>query len=214
MRTLAILSLAGLLSVFGQARKSARQGEKQFRAGQRESAVKAFADAAGREPNDPLWKFDLGTARGGGNGRADLEAAARSDDPEVAAAASYQLGTLDLQSKDYGAAARNLRRALELRPGKPDAKRNLEIALRKAAEAPPKGGQGKPQSSPGASAPRSPSAGKPQSSGQKPRDGAADREFEKQAGMARSQAEALLRSLDDEQKQRERSSDRASGKDW
>ncbi len=203
----AAMFLAGIFSLFGQARKSAREGEKQFRSGHPETAVKSFADAAGREPADPLWKFDLGTARSAGkaDGRAELEAAAQGRDAEVAAAASYQLGTLDLRSKNYAQAVRNLRRALELRPGKADAKRNFEIALSKASEPPPKEGKGAPRPSSGRPRP-SPAPARPQDS--------AEKEFQKRAGMSRSQAEALLRSLDDEQKQREHLTERVSGKDW
>jgi tetratricopeptide (TPR) repeat protein len=205
MKASALLVLAGLLSVFGSARRSAREGEKQYRAKNYAASRRAFEDAVRAEPGDPLWKFDAGTAgAAGGDGndaeaaRRELEAAARAPDPRIAAAARYQLGTLDLGDKRYAEAVRNLRRSLELDPGRADAKRNLEIALAAASEPPPprEGGQSPPRPSPGSQR------------------ASPDREFEKRAGMSRAQAEALLRSLDDEQKRRERAGEPAAGKDW
>ena len=205
MKPPVLVLLAGLLSVSGSARRSAREGEKQYRAKNYAASRRAFEEAARAEPGDPLWKFDAGTAGAAGGddkdveaARRELEAAADARDRRIAAAARYQLGTLDLGEKRYAQAVQNLRRSLELDPGRADAKRNLEIALAAASQPPPprQGGQPPPR----------PSSGR-----QRP---SPDGDFEKRAGMSRAQAEALLRSLDDEQKRRERAGERAAGKDW
>ncbi len=52
------------------------------------------------------------------------------------------------------------------------------------------------------------------SSARQPGRGPEDSEFQKRAGMTRAEAEAMLRSLESEQKQRERVSARQEGKDW
>jgi tetratricopeptide (TPR) repeat protein len=203
MKSAAALFLAAALSVFGSARRSARQGEKDFRAGKLPSAEKAFSEAAGKEPAEPLWKFDTGSVKAAekknDEARADLLHASKASDAKVAAGAHYQLGTIDLSQERYAEAVRNFRRSLELDPAKADAKRNLEIALRLASQPPPKRS---PQENP-----------KPeQGSGNPPP--AADREFEKKAGMTRAEAEAMLRSLDDEQKKKEKALERVTAKDW
>lgn len=208
MRPGSALLLAGLLSgplsFFGGARRLAHHGEKQFRAGKLTEAERSFGEASRREPQDPLWQYDLGTVRAGAEGgdaaRRELQAAVGRGDSSVAAAASYQLGTLDLQEKKYGEAVRALRRALELDPARADAKRNLEIALRRSQSPPP------PRGGAGGAPPRRPAPAKARTE--------PDREFENRAGMTRAQADALLRSLDDEQRQREHVADRFSGRDW
>jgi hypothetical protein len=88
-----------------------------------------------------------------------------------------------------------------------DAKRNYEIALRNLAPPPP---QPKPSPSPksgsGQPPPNRPPEKKPQDSN--------DPEFEKRAGMTRREAEEMLRSLDAEQRQREKAAAAVPGKDW
>lgn len=199
--------LLALGSVFSPARRAARKGVEDFRAKRFADAQSDFRDAAGREPNEPAWKFNLGTADAAAGetaaARAELAKAAESGDPVVAARALYQIGTLDLQARNYADAANELRRSLELVPGDADAKRNFEIAARNRNRQPP------PPPKEGASKREEPKETKT-----KPRNQPDDSEFRRKAGMTRTEAEAMLRSLENEQKQKERVSAREEGKDW
>lgn len=202
----AAAALLALGSIFSPARRAAKKGVEDFRAKRVAEAQRAFREAERREPNEPAWNFDLGTANAAAGdhaaARAELAKAAQSRDPSVAAKALYQLGTLDLQESNYPDAANELRRSLEIVPGDADAKRNFEIAARNRDQKPPpppKGGSGGKE---------------PPKDGKKPEHRPDDSDFRRKAGMTRAEAEAMLRSLENEQKQKERVSAREEGKDW
>jgi tetratricopeptide (TPR) repeat protein len=204
------LSPAHLFSIFSPARGDAKKGAELHAQGKFRDAARRFGAAARRDPADPAWTLDLGTALGAAGERdkaqGPLAAAARSGDPRIAADALYQQGTLDLQEHKYGEAADALRRSLTLDPSRADAKRNYEIAFRNLTppKSPPKPS---PSPQPGANPPPPgrPPAGKAPGS---------DPEFEKRSGMTRREAEELLRSLDAEQRQREKTAAAVAGKDW
>jgi tetratricopeptide (TPR) repeat protein len=205
----AAVALASILSLFSAARREAKKGAAAYGKKDYPEAVRRFGEAAKREPADGAWPLDLGTALGAAGkstaAHAPLGDAARSSDSAVAADALYQQGTLDLRAGDWRSAADALRRSLLLAPARSDAQRNYEIAWRKLQEKPP---------------PPSPSSGppppqkKPSSPPPRPRPGEGDEEFRKRAGMSRQEAEALLRSLDAEQRQREKTAPAVTGKDW
>jgi len=212
---LSAISPGRLFSIFSPARGEAKKGVELHRQGRFGEAARRFESAAAKDPLDPAWRLDLGTALGAAGDRqkaqAPLAAAARSGDRRVAADALYQEGTLALEEKRYSEAVDVLRESLMRDPMRSDAKRNYEIALR-AAE----GAQRDATHPPGASPPPPPpSPGKPQAPPRPtpplPGD---DPEFEKRSGMTRREAEALLRSLDAEQRQRERTAPAVTGKDW
>lgn len=197
------------LSVFSPSRRDAARGAARYREKKYGEAARDFDAARRRDPSDPAWALDLGTALGADGkddpARSALDAAARASDRKIAADALYQSGTLALERGRNGEAADALRRSLVLDPARDDAKRNFEIAMRRqdAEKPPPKsGGENRPKPSAESSGPRPP---------QKSR---GDSEFEKRAGMTRSEAESLLRSLDAEQRQRERTNPVVSGRDW
>lgn len=215
MKSLAgTLLLVSLVPVFSSARRAARSGTKEYARGRYANAEKLFAAAAQKDPADPAWKYDLGTARAGGKerdaARQALSQAVTAKDPAVAAAALYQLGTLDLNAGNYHGALDNLRKSLELNPFRKDAKTNFEIALRNLKSPPPhpqprpKSGAGK--SPPPPSAPASPPKGTGNSEKPDP--------FEQKAGMSRAQADAILRSLDAEQQRKEKVRGNPAEKDW
>jgi tetratricopeptide (TPR) repeat protein len=202
MRARAGLLLAALFPVFSAARHDAKKGAEEYRNKKFDAAEQLFARAAAREPSDPLWNFDLGTARatlGKGDARGPLEKAAGSppSDPRLAAAALYQLGTLELRDKKYSQAVSFLRKSLELDPLPAETKRNFEIALKNARKEkpPPQGG--------GAAPPEKPAPKKSDLS-----------EFQKKAGLTPQEAEAMLRALDAEQSRREKPAAKIRGKDW
>ena len=209
------ISPARLFPLFSPARGEAKKGVALHRQGRFGDAARAFASAAGKDPSDPAWRLDLGTALGASGerrkARAPLESAARSGDRRIAADALFQEGTLDIEEKRYSEAVDALRGSLLLDRTRSDAKRNYEIALRGAESARRSATQ-----PPRAPSPSPPSAGKPQAAPPRPntpRPGD-DPEFERRSGMTRREAEALLRSLDAEQRQREKTAPAVRGKDW
>jgi tetratricopeptide (TPR) repeat protein len=208
---LAVASPARIFSIFSPARGDAKKGAELHGQKKYRDAAARFGAAARRDPGDPAWKLDLGTALGAAGdrdkARAALAAVAGSADPRIASDALYQQGTLDLEAGKYPDAVEALRKSLALDPARSDAKRNYEIALRNLAPPPP---QPKPSLSPksgsGQPPPNRPPEKKPQ--------GSNDPEFEKRAGMTRREAEEMLRSLDAEQRQREKAAAAVPGKDW
>lgn len=210
MKTAAV-ALASILSVFSPARREAKKGAAAYGKKDYPEAVRRFGEAAKRQPSDGAWPLDLGTALGAAGRSAEAHAplgeAARSSDRAVAADALYQQGTLDLRGGDWRSAAEALRRSLILDPARPDAQRNYEIAWRKLQEK-------KPPPPPSSGAPPPSPQKKPSSPPPRPRPGEGDEEFRKRAGMSRQEAEALLRSLDAEQRQREKTAPAVAGKDW
>jgi tetratricopeptide (TPR) repeat protein len=204
----AAAALASVFSIFSPARRDARDGAAAYRNGKFDDSARSFGAAARRDPKDPAWALDLGTALGAAGkrdqARGPLDGAARGGDHVVAADALYQQGTLDLGAGDYRSAVDRLRRSLLLDPSRPDAKRNYELAWRKLREQKPPPPPPSPSPSPAPKKSPAPSPPTPRS----------DSEFERKAGMTREEAEAILRSLDAEQRQREKASPVVGGRDW
>jgi tetratricopeptide (TPR) repeat protein len=204
----AAAALASIFSIFSPARRDGRDGAAAYRNGKLDDSARRFGAAARRDPKDPAWALDLGTALGAAgkrdDARAPLAGAARGGDRAVAADALYQQGTLDLGGGDYRSAVDRLRESLLLDPSRGDAKRNYELARRKLQER-------RPPPAPSASPPPSGSKKSPSPASPPPRN---DSEFERKAGMTRQEADALLRSLDAEQRQKEKTSPTVGGRDW
>lgn len=201
----ALALLLGAASVFSGDRRAAKDGAAAFKNRDYRASAEKFGEASRRNPSDPLWRLGAGSAKaaaGNADAAADLDAASKSSDPKVSSTAQYQLGTLALSAKNYAEAAERLRRALMIDPKLADAKRNLEIALANLKTPPPKQKQ-KP----------SPKKGEPDKK-PKPNPEKRDDQFQQKAGMSKSQAEALLRSLDAEQRKTERVTPGESGRDW
>jgi tetratricopeptide (TPR) repeat protein len=200
------LLLASIFSIFSPARRDARAGARAYREGRLPEASRLFGEARRRDPADRAWAYDLGTAlaaAGNDDAREKLLEAAHGPDRAVAADALYQQGTFDLSRGETHRAVEELRASLLLDPARADAKRNFEIALQRNRKPPPS--PPKPDSSP---SPKNGSKSLPQDAP------AGEPEFQKRAGMTRPEAEALLRSLDLEQRQREKPSASTKGKDW
>ncbi len=98
-------------------------------------AAKSFADAEAIRHTPPA-QFNLGTAQVAAGelekGSKTLSNAMR--DPKLRADALYNRGTSALAANAFDAAIRDLKDVLRMRPEDAQAKRNLEIALRKKAE--------------------------------------------------------------------------------
>ena len=132
-----LLLLAPLLvgwSFFDPFHKHVEQGNRAAAGGDPAAAVQDYEEAAKVDPGSPIPDFNKGVALAE-NGDADaardaLLAAAAAKDPHIAGDALYNLGNVYMGKKDYGQAVDSYLKSLDLDPKDPDARRNLEIALR------------------------------------------------------------------------------------
>ncbi len=133
-------------------------GNRLYRRGEYREAAEAYARAVQKGDGSPELRYNLGTAllrlEAYDSARAHLEAALPAGGPEVRRRASYNGGNADLvpvflervpddqRRPRLERAVAAYQRALLLRPDDPDAKWNLEIALRLLARQPQGGGGG------------------------------------------------------------------------
>jgi Ca-activated chloride channel family protein len=112
----------------------ARKGAELYRDSAYKEAADAFRQATIAAPDDDRWRYNLGLSEAQSqdfeSALNNLETTARTADPRIADAALYNAGNVHYAKGDYQAAARAYRDALRQRPNDPDAKRNLELALR------------------------------------------------------------------------------------
>jgi tetratricopeptide (TPR) repeat protein len=166
------------------------KGVKAFAKKQYSDAERAFAQANALRPS-PSAAFNSGTAKIAAGHHAEGSAALEQAfaDPKLRADALYNRGNSALLAKAYDYAVRDYTAALRLRPNDAQAKRNLEIALQKAAQQGSSGNQNndrgqKPQPKPG-------SNGKNGEQPQRPKDG----------GNGDATADALLRAVQQQEKE-------------
>jgi len=124
---------AGLRPVGGN---EAMEGRDYYLAGEFEKALEKFQEALIQAPEDPLISLALGETlhhleRFEEAGIEFERAMGLADDPELKAEALYNLGTTRLAGGQTEEAAEDLLGALQLDPGQPDARHNLEVALRR-----------------------------------------------------------------------------------
>jgi tetratricopeptide (TPR) repeat protein len=148
------LPCAALLAVLA----GCDNGNRLYREGEYRKAAEEYAKVLAKGDRSPELRYNLGTAllrlEAYDSARAHLEAALPAGAPEVRQRASYNAGNTDLvpvflqrvpddqRRPRLERAVAAYQRALLLRPGDPDAKWNLEIALRLLAQQPPGGGGG------------------------------------------------------------------------
>lgn len=125
-------------SFFDPFHEHVEKGNRHAKDGKAELAVPEYDQAARTNPSSPIPDFNKGTALAKG-GSADaardaLLAAAASKDPGIAADALYNLGNVYLGEQRFGEAIDSYLKSLDLDPKDPDARRNLEIALRRLQE--------------------------------------------------------------------------------
>ena len=191
------------------------RGNRHYRAGRYEEAVAAYREALEDGDDRPQLRYNLGTAllRLGRYEEAQqhLEAALQDVDPALRQRTLYNLGNRFLEegrgageaerrSQLLDAAAELYKEALRLDPSDPDAKWNLELALREQDQ-PPENPQQDPQedqqeqrdqeSGGGGNAP-SPNA--PQ--GDQPRGGG-----ENQAPLTPEQAEQIMNAVEQDERE-------------
>jgi Ca-activated chloride channel family protein len=210
-----------------------------YRKGDKASRKRAMAEADTAlriAPGDPTIQYDAGTVHLGAGDRRGaaklLEQAAKS--PGLAGAASYNLGNTHLADEDFDRAIAAYQQALRVEPANPDAKWNLELALRQRTDkqqmkgpSGAKGGQGggdTPSQSRGndqkndqQNGSPSPDPGKDprQAGGNSDRAGAAGQpqprpgdqplpQFRNQPDMSAAEAAALLESVENLERQQRR----------
>ena len=141
---LAILALTGLIWAWTAERGSVERANRLQRAGDPEAAAAVYRARAAAAPSDAELRYNLGTALAAlddPEAEVELERATPSPSREIRARAEYNLGFLRLETALEGtdpdsvrAAASGAveanRAALRLRPGDPDAKWNLAMAVR------------------------------------------------------------------------------------
>jgi arylsulfatase A-like enzyme/tetratricopeptide (TPR) repeat protein len=96
---------------------------------------KAVALLEGSVADDPDWLIALGTAYAGAGRRAEsMQTFRRILDIDPTSGLAHQnIGTLQLQARDFGAAEKSLRRALEIDPGLSGAHTALGVVLSETA---------------------------------------------------------------------------------
>ncbi|MCL4839102.1 MAG: hypothetical protein KJ058_14195 [Thermoanaerobaculia bacterium] len=231
MRVPAALLGLSLLAAAPPAPESPAPGERWlFNAGERtrtglaawgegadpEASRGPFEQALRLAPAAAETRFNAGTSRlaAGAEGAEPLLAgAARDATPELAPRAWYNLGNARLGAGDAAGAVAAYVESLRRDPASPDAKHNLELALR-ALERQRSEQQGDTGQSPrgepqereqqGGSTP----PGEQESPPEPPAGGSANQEFQQQPDMTRDQAQALLEAVESlEREQRRRAAE-------
>lgn len=146
------------------AASSVRKGNAALARGEPEAALAGYERALVDRPGDPLIRYDMGSALHA-LGRFDEALAAYADaagasSGDLRADAHFNMGNTLYRQGKFTDAAEAYRRSLRERPGDREARRNLELALRRLGQPPP---QGEPRSQP--------SLGDQDSTGQQSRQG-------------------------------------------
>lgn len=141
---LALLAAVGLAFAWSVERGSLERANRLQRDGEVEEAVELYQARTRSRPSDPELRYNLGTALAALDSAAaelELRRATPGGSREIRARARYNIGVVRLRGAleadqpdsvraDAAAAVEANRTALRLRPGDPDAKWNLAMAVR------------------------------------------------------------------------------------
>lgn len=203
IRASVVISL-GLLAALPQlpvlrptnSRAAVSQGLAQFKKGEFARAASSFRQAVSLR-NDPIAAFDLGTAQVASgdisSGSASLTEAMKNS--QLKGPALYNRGNAALEEKAFDKAIRDYSEALRIQPGDKAAKRNLEIALRQQEEQKQKEQQEEQKKKEQGSSQPDP---KKQ---EQPKAPEGQQQSGDQPGQQEADPEALLRSVQDQEKE-------------
>jgi Ca-activated chloride channel family protein len=129
---LVTLPFAGRVTRETNSHAATARGVEQFKQKKYADAQKSFATATSIAPT-PTRAFNLGTSQiAAGNREAGSSTIAKAlNDPSLRADALFNRGNSALSASAFDYAIRDYTDALRIRPNDADAKRNLEIALRR-----------------------------------------------------------------------------------
>lgn len=140
MRNLILpLVMASLLSPFGgKAHRKTEEGNGHYELGEYGEALADYTEAQVVAPESARLHYDIGDVlykQGDYEGAAEAFTRALVTAPDdLAPLAAYNLGNARFRQQEFDSAVDAYRRSLEARPDDPDAKRNLELALRAIEE--------------------------------------------------------------------------------
>jgi hypothetical protein len=152
--TAGMLALAWLVFTGGVFRdalhESTTEGRRLYDAGKYAEALAAYGRGRAEEPDNPVLAFNVGDtllAMGKADeALAEYRKALSSEDPKLKARTQYNIGNAYLRKEDLRRAIDAYRQSLLQDAAQKDAKRNLELALKKLKEQQEKEKQSKDQS--------------------------------------------------------------------
>ena len=139
-RVLAVwmLTVAAASPFGGKAHRKAEEGNRLYAEGQLDDALRAYTEAQVAAPDAPELLYDIGNVLYRNEDPVSAEEAyakaLASAPPGWAGAAAYNHGNALFAQGRFEDAAASYRRALEFDPRDLDAKRNLELSLRRAEQ--------------------------------------------------------------------------------
>ena len=130
-----------------------RLGNRRYKEQNYSDALQHYRKASELDPKDARGDYNQGTAyyrlKDWDHAAEEFQKSGSATDRGLAAKAFYDLGNSQFQKGQYGDAVKSYQQSLRLNPSDPDAKFNLQLALRLVRENPkqqkPKEGQGKNQ---------------------------------------------------------------------
>jgi Ca-activated chloride channel family protein len=132
------LPLLGGWDVFLRRDPNIEDGNKKLAAGKADDALKAYDKAAEALPDEPIVRFDRGSALFQlgkyPEAQKEFQRASESHDPQLKADAWYNMGNALYKQDRFKEALDAYKHTLGLRPEDRRAKWNLELALRKLQE--------------------------------------------------------------------------------
>jgi len=169
------------------------RGVSQYARGKFRDAAASFTDADSIRQT-PQTAFNLGTAQvaTGDRERGSTTLAKAMRDPKLRADALYNRGSSALSSNAFDAAIRDFADVLRMRPNDAQAKRNLEIALRRKA-------QQKQQQESGAGGQKNSQGAQPQPNQPNKAPAPGDKKSNEPKGQ--TDAEALLRAVQQQEQE-------------
>jgi tetratricopeptide (TPR) repeat protein len=160
---MAVLAASLLTPLGGPAHRKTEEGTERYLAGELDRALAIYTEAQVAAPDAPELHYDIGNVlyrQGDFAGAAEAyERALVSAGPALKPLAAYNLGNAQFRQEEFSKAAESYRRALEFAPADPDAKRNLEIALRALEQQQKSEPQGRPDADEGNQEQQEPQSG-------------------------------------------------------